>query len=88
MQYKVVKNSSIYQKIIYEFFVQPIKYTTRILKNEEFFVIKNYPQLKGPNNWTRTIQVRIDGGGQAYLKVVTGGGRSIFKDRNEKQSYI
>ena len=45
MQYKVVKNSSIYQKIIYEFFVQPIKYTTRILKNEEFSVIKNYPQL-------------------------------------------
>ena len=78
MQYKVVKNSSIYQKIIYEFFVQPIKYTTRILKNEEFFIIKNYPQLKGPSNWTRTIQVRIDRGGQAYLKVVTGGGAKHF----------
>ena len=88
MQYKVVKNSSIYQKIIYEFFVQPIKYTTRILKNEEFFVIKNYPQLKGPSNWLVQFRSALTGGGQAYLKVVTEGGRSIFEDRNEKQSYI
>ena len=78
MQYKVVKNSSIYQKIIYEFFVQPIKYTTRILKNEEFFVIKNYPQLKGPNNWTRTIQVRIDGGGTSISEGGYRGGAKHF----------
>jgi len=55
MQYKVVKNSSIYQKIIYEFFVQPIKYTTRILKNEEFSVIKNYPQLNTSLIWNKSI---------------------------------
>ena len=55
MQYKVVKNSSIYQKIIYDFFVQPIKYTTRILKNEEFSVIKNYPQLNTSLIWNKSI---------------------------------